>query len=58
MIGGNDLDAFMDCVDGGGGVKANAVAHFGEDICDIMAGGTFAVCAGDVDEFEGVLRVA
>ena len=52
------MDLFAEGVDVGGGEEAGAEAHFGEDICDIVAGGAFAVCACDVDEFEGVLGVA
>jgi len=48
----------VDCVNAGGGVEPNFEAEFGEDIGYVVAGGAFAVGAGDMDEFEAILGIA
>ena len=52
------MDAFAEVIDAGGGVEADFEAEFGEDVGYVVAGGAFAVGAGDMDEFEAILGIA
>ena len=52
------LHALVETVDEGGGVQAHGVARLLQDGGEHGGGGPLAVGAGNVDEFQGLLRVA